>query len=145
MGIYLKSEETYLSTSTDRSLTVLKLIDPWRAGAWKEEDDAAEARDREAFEAASNEEKKTWYFGYSHPSHNRDPQLINIGAFKKASAELPATLNLFIRWAKANLSGEVLYNLGVVIGKGEITATSYMDALLVINKAVELDNHVHIS
>lgn len=145
MGTYLTSGEKFISTSTDRSLTVIKLIEPWTKLAWQAEDEAEEAREREQFNAASEEEKKTWYFGYQHPSTYRDASLLHLDSFKTALKELPPTLGEYVEWAKKNLTSSDLLKLGLMVGDRTITERTYTEAMSSIKQAVEFNEHVRVS
>lgn len=151
MGTYIlvsssSGNDQYISTETQLSLDILDTVSPWRQNQWKEQDDAAYARDQAEFEAASEEDKKTWWFGYEYPGSNRQPGLLNLEIFKKAKAEAPRTLKEYVEWAEKNMTKESFARMNFRAVADERFRQEDLDRVMkAIDRAVELNEDLYVS
>lgn len=151
MGTYILIEklsgaDDYLSTETQLSLDILDTLSPWRQNQWKEEDDAAYARDKAEFEAASEQDKKTWWFGYEYPGTNRRPGLLNIEIFKKAKAEVPRTLKEYVEWAEKNMTKTSFNRMNLrAVAQQQFVQRDLDRVMAAIDRTVELNKNPLVS
>ncbi len=145
MGTYIMSGDHFITNDTQTTMDILDIVSPWRIDQWKSKDEAKLAEDKADYEAAPEDEKTTWWFGYRHPGQDRRPGLMNLEIFVRASIDVPRTLDEFIEWGLKNMPVTNSTSMFRRDPQDQWFTQQQLDrCMAAIDKAIKLNDHPHV-
>ena len=88
------------------------------------------------------DEDATMYPGFFTPAEPPPHYRYHKQLFVIAKQTVPQTLGECVNWAKAHWASRQLLELGMQIGERNVTQETYQDALKLIDRCIECDQHI---